>query len=466
MGSVSRYWRLVRIAASGDRKVEELTNAKAFFQQRFTRWVESMDVADLEVQQALLLLMQTKDNSNPNYRELAGLCLRCYISHEIEQECIRLEQKFGDRHGFTRRDLFPFVLNDEGRQPLFQSPDSTYRPLAFQVLQTFDPKQAKLNTWVTRLVKSCRTLNAFLRECGVYLESDWSILNQTRREQLQRILTEFHALSSVEVEQACQLLQAYHQVYRQDRLMQRQQGLVKGKEKCMPPTPDQLTRMVQLLDAPILANRSSSYLLSKLQTIALQIRQFRLAAPPMQSLNQTETPLDVAAPQRDEAEAEQQEFLQVYREQLLICLDEALEQATSDRVGYLQRKKPQNVELYMNALHLFHCQGYSMGEIARQLGMRAQDAVTRLLELKNFRAAVQQKLLILLCDRLLDRAKIYAAPSCLQQLNQRLEVALDEQIAAVIQAAEIEATVARNCPLESLFARRLCHYLDTRRSTS
>ena len=466
MGSVSRYWRLVRIAASGERKVEELASAKAFLQKRFPQWVEPMEVSDLEVQQPLLSLLKTEDSSNLNDRELAGLCLRCYISHEIEQECIRLERKFGDRHGFTRRDLFPFVLDDDGRQPFFQSSDSSYRPLAFQVLQTFDSKQAKLNTWVIRLVKSCRTLNAFLRECGVYLESDWSILNQTKREQLQRILTEFHALSSIEVEQACQLLQAYHQVYRQDRLMQRQQGQLKGKEKCTPPTPDQLTRMAQLLATSMPVNRSPSYLLSKLQTIALQIRQYRLSAPPIQSFNQTETPLDVAAPQRDDVEEEQQEFLQVYRDQLLICLDEALEQATGDRVSYLQRKKPQNVELYISALDLFHCHGYSMGAIARQLGMRAQDAVTRLLELKNFRAAVQQKLLILLCDRLLDRAKIYADPSCLQQLHQRLEVALDEQIAAVIQAAEIEATTARNCPLESLFARRLCHYFDTRRSTS
>ncbi|GAB4383127.1 MAG: hypothetical protein Kow00121_44530 [Elainellaceae cyanobacterium] len=461
MGSASHYWRLIRIDATGQRKVEDLAIAKAFFRQQFPQWVETTEVPDGDIQRELLQRVR-QATGEPGY-EAAALCLRCYISQEIEQECIRLERKFGDRHGITRRDLFPFVLDDDGRQPFGQSSAQSYIPLSFEVLRTFDPNQSKLNSWTVRLLKSRRSLNGFLRECGVYLESDWSILNQTKREQLQRILADFHALTPAEIAKAQALLQAYHTVYRHDRLLKRQQGTLKGKEKCAPPTVDQLSRIGQYLREQAQWTLANEAIMNYLQAIATQIRQYRLSAPPLQSLDQFDSPLDVAAPQLDQAETEQQEFLSFYREQLLICLDQALEQVTNDRLTYLQRKKPQNVELYLQALRLFHCQGQSMGAIARSLGLRAQDTVTRLLELKNLRASVRQQLLILLCDRILDKAQIYATASRLQSLNHQLEAVLEEQITVVMQQAENEATVARNQPLSSLFARRLCHYLDLKR---
>jgi hypothetical protein len=465
MGSASRYWRLVKIDATGQRRVDEWAIAKTFFQQALTPWVDATDLADPPVHQELMDWVQRDMAPTNTDGEQAASCLRCYISEEIEQECIRLERKFGERYGVSRRDLFPFVLDDDGRKPFFSSLSDAYLPLAFEVIKTFNPTQAKLNTWVIRLLKSRRTLNQFLRECGVYLESDWSILCQTNPDQLRRILSEFHTLTSEEVAIACAILKAYHQVYRQDRLMQRHQGILKGKEKCAPPTVDQLTRMGQHLSASVPLKLTNDGILSRLQAIATQVRQSRLSTPTMTSLDQFEKPVEVASPEPDDTETEQQDFLIFYREQLMVCLDDAIAQAVSDRLAYLQRKKPQNVELYLQALQLFHCRGMSMGAIARELQMRAQDAVTRLLELKPFRASVRQKLLMLLCDRLLDKAKTYASANCLHTLEQQLETVLDEQIATVMQQAENEALVARDRPLESLFARRLCHYLD-RRSTA
>ncbi len=52
----------------------------------------------------------------------------------------------------------------------------------------------------------------------------------------------------------------------------------------------------------------------------------------------------------------------------------------------------------------------------------------------------------------------------LQQLEQKVEEALDEEIGEVVQAAEIEVSIANNSSPPSLFAKYLCLYLDLRKS--
>ena len=106
-----------------------------------------------------------------------------------------------------------------------------------------------------------------------------------------------------------------------------------------------------------------------------------------------------------------------------------------------------------------------MSEMATQLGLQAQYQVSRLLKLKELRADIRQRLLSLLSDRILDKAKEYADPERLQSLEQQVQTVLDEQIAATMQQAEAEANIPKDRPLDSLFNRRLCHHLDTLRRT-
>jgi hypothetical protein len=160
-------------------------------------------------------------------------------------------------------------------------------------------------------------------------------------------------------------------------------------------------------------------------------------------------------------QAEQNEFLTFYREQLLNCLDQTVIEVMNDRLSFLQRKSPQTADQFLKALHLFHCRGRSMSDIAVEVGLKAQYQVTRLIKLKEFRADIRRRLLLMLGDRILNKAKVYADPQRLQTLDQQLQAILDEQIANVIQQAEAEASVSRNRPLDSLFARRLCRHLDT-----
>ncbi len=113
--------------------------------------------------------------------------------------------------------------------------------------------------------------NAFLLEHEVYLVSDWAILNDTSSKQLQRILSQFHHLTSWEIQQAMQLLESYHAVYRAQRLRARQAG-VKG---CQPPTTEQLRQMQERLSTQ--TNRMCpETLLAQLEEMASRLRQYRI----------------------------------------------------------------------------------------------------------------------------------------------------------------------------------------------
>jgi hypothetical protein len=477
MGAASKYWRLVRLDATGKRKVEEIDAAKAFFQQQFLDLVGQVDAPDALIQRRLLDLLRDGSeapSSDATSHLMAEHCLRCFISNQIEQVCIQLETQFGSEHGFTRYDLFPYVLDDisEARLRVANRFNQTsYRSFASEILRTFDSERASLATWTTRLIKHHRELNAFLLQHGVYMVSDWAILNDTTSKQLQRIFAEFHNLTPVEIQRASILLESYHAVYRRDRLRQRQAG-VKGQ--CLPPSMDQLQQITSLTRQRANLTLSPEDTMTQLQTIAEHLRQYRIYArggfPATESLDRPETQVVADRLQSSDPmsspddQDEQTEFLRFYRQQFIGCLDQTVEQVTGTRFGHLQRKNSEIAQQFLSALQLFHCQGRSMGEIAPLVGLQAQYQVTRLLKLKEFRADIRQQMLQALRDRTLEKARAYADPNHLQRLDQQVEVALNEQITAVMQEAETEASVAKNRSSSSLLAQRLCRHLDTRRS--
>jgi transcriptional regulator with XRE-family HTH domain len=380
---------------------------------------------------------------------------------------LQLEAKFGIAHGFRCVDLLPYVLDDEGKL----QPATSYQSFSKEILRSFNPEQSSLTTWTTTKVKQHPGLNRFLLECGVYLVSDWAILNDTRPKQLERILREFHSLTPREIQQAKRLLESYHTVYRAERLQQRSTG-VRGK--CTTPTAQQLQQIATLLKGETSQTLKSDTVMIQLQKLASQLRQYRIyirgGSLPTESLDaDTGSKYNllikgIPSPSANalENEDEQAEFLQFYREQFLVCLEQALGLVTQSRVKKLQSKNGEKAQNFLTALQLFHCQNLSMAEIAKRLGLRAQDAVTRLLKLKEFRADVRQQLLVMLHERVLDVAKDYSHPERLQTLEHQVTVALDEQISLIIQEAETQSHTANSSLTNNLFAERLCRYLDAR----
>ncbi len=480
MSAASRYWILVRIDAAGQRKIEEINPAKEFFLSAFPELMTQSEVPDAAIQRKLL---HWRREGTEQVRFLAERCLQCFISSEIERVCQRLEAQFGVEHGFTYRDLLPFVLDDDSRKFTrnTKTPVSTaYQSLQREILNSFDPDQSSLATWTNRRVKHHRELNAFLLEHGVYLVSDWAILNDTTPKQLQRIFLQFHQLTPLEIQQATQLLESYHAVYRAQRLKQRQTGI---KGQCLPPTTEQLHQMAQRLSTQ---RPSPETLLAQLQAMASRLREYRIhvrgGSLPTESIDAT---LPGAMNDRisftnfvdnRDSNDEQTEFLDLYRQQFLTCLDQAVAQVTDNQVTKLNRKNPQKAQKFLIALELFHCQGRSMGEIAKIVNLQAQFQVSRLLQLKSFRADVQQQLLVLLRElcfsaalryRLSNEAKAYSDPQRLQTLNQQIEEALEEQVSRMLEEAATEASTAtftKNIATSSLFSERLCCHLDTRKN--
>jgi hypothetical protein len=461
MGAAWKYWQLVRINSAGGRKVEEIPAAKAFFQQQFPELAGAAEVADAQVQRHLLQLMRAEAMpENTTDQQMAECCLRCFISHQSDRVCGDLEERFGEKGGFTRSELLLLVLDDvEVLKPKQNSlaQSSGYQSLASKVLQTFDPEQSQLSTWTKHLVVS--RLNAFLLKCGVYLASDWSILNGMTTERLQRLLAQVYVLTPLEIERSRQVLESYHAIYRQDHIQQRRPG---SCLRCESPTPEQLIRMVEYLHTKGIQGYSQEQVIHQLHALADRIRRSR--TPKLQSVDAPESRALADKPQTPEPHDEDthNEFLTRYRQEFRNCLEQAIEQVMSDRIAYHCNRKPPSDQSFLSALHLFYCQHQSMGEIAPQVNLQKQYQVSRLLELKPFRADVRQKMLLALRDRCQELAANYINPTQLENLEQKLDAALQEEIDKVISADEAQATTPnRSC--KNLFARRLCRHLDTRR---
>lgn len=462
MTSASKYWTQVKIDAAGNYRFVENIQAKAFFRQLFPDINES-DVPDALVQGQLVQLMQASETVN---NSIAKTCLQCFISNQTYQVCQNLATQFGIEHGFKVSDLLVFVL-DEPRPA-----NSSYHSLQSKIIDSFDPEQSSLATWSTKLVKHHKELNKFLLQCGVYLVSDWAILNDTSSKQLQRIFSQFYQLTRWEIQQASQLLESYHTVYRVQRLQQRQQP---SRRPCLPPTKEQLQQIGKHLSKPGSLLLAQENLLAQLQEIATRLREYRIHVRggklatesidvPNSYATQTSNSLSVFEwIDNSEEPDEQTDFLNFYRQQLLTCLDQALEQVTNERVKYLERKDPEKAQKFLTALQLFHCRGASMTEIAPIINLPAQFNVSRLLNLKALRADVQQKLLVLLRDRISERTKAYTNPDHLQLI----EEALKEQITLLIQEVRKEAstpTKAKTHNTQSLFSKRICPLLDDMRT--
>jgi len=443
-----RYWQLVRLDSSGNTRTDEISKAKNYFEQKYLS-VEDSDTIDRAIAKALWQVMTAEIH--------AFLCLRCYVSHQILQVCLHLERQFGSNYGFRLEELLPYVLDDDGKEH-----HSTYQPLSHQILQKFDPDRSSLSTWTTKLVKQHRELNAFLLQYGVYLLSDWAILNDTSTQKLQRVLSNFHQLTSKEIASAIALLESYHAIYRQERLRQRQQGCALGQ--CQPPTIEQLQQIAQRLKGEAIAPDA---ILTRLQSLAQLLRQHRVHARgnlPTTSLDAPSTkPIieAIAIAEPDEEISGQTKFLQNYRQQLLSALDGAFEQAIAVRLEGKTIKAQQRAKIFAIALQLFHCQDMAMGEIATQVGLKAQFEVTRLLKLKEFRTDVRHYLLQALQASVRDLAAEHMDLERLTALDNEIAAALAEQIDSLLRDAESEAKTTKSYTTETLFARRLCLYLDS-----
>ena len=334
-------------------------------------------------------------------------------------------------------------------------------PLAVKILETFNPQKANLSTWTTRLVKQNRELLRFLLEQGVYLISNWAILNDTNLKQVSRILSEFHNLTPIEVDLASKLLACYHAVYRQDRLKNRQS---KGK-KCQTPSREQLERIASLINKKANLAFSAQQTLFQLEKLAGLLREYRIhvrGGRCQQELSLDNSEINTEAIQasitadKSDSYSDRSDFLKSYQEQFQQSLDSSIEYVISTRLSKFKEKKAAKAPKFLTALELFHCQGESMSAIAPIIGLQAQYQVTRLLKLKELRADIRHKMLQLMRDWILNQSN-FEEPQLLKAREQEIAAALEKQIDLVQAGAEKEVSIIANT--QSFFAQRICDYL-------
>ncbi|HIK19123.1 MAG TPA: hypothetical protein IGS53_28100 [Leptolyngbyaceae cyanobacterium M33_DOE_097] len=362
MNGLSKYWTLIRIdaAEAGEGyKIQPLTSAQDFVLTKFTELDDSQKTENFTVQSELFYLARTNTTCQEESTR-AELCLRCYISHPILQACQKRARLFGTGKGFTYRDLLPFVLNDDGRSQL-----QTFVPFSIEILNSFSPeRQCSLGKWADLRVKRHPELNQFLLEHGLRFCSDWALLNRADPRDFKGI--DRH------------LIEVFHQVYRRDRPQQHRQGL---RQKCPDPTTAQLQEMAQLLrDRQVLISSASS-VISQLKSIASMLRQEEIWG---RSGFPVTEPLEVTDPTTGETtvkeipdetysnnlETENQLELQNFcQEQLLCCLDEAIQSGISEHVRQLEQR-PRYAHLAHQvepALRLLYFEKQSQAQIAASL---------------------------------------------------------------------------------------------------
>jgi hypothetical protein len=438
MDTAFRYWQLIRLDSSGRCYGQVIARVKTWLQTTFANQINDPATTDRQLQAALLTICQAHQAN----ADLALLSLRCYISHQIRTVCVQLASQFGDNYSFSAADLYPLVLDDDGRD------SSDYRCLSLKILDSYDATKAQLNTWTTRLVKNHPEINQALLERGLYRISDWAILNDTTPDQVQRILQQYHRCSDAEITLAVHLLNRYQAVYSLDRLRSGKTG------RCQPPTPEQLERMDP--------QRSPRVVLSLLKQLASQLRQYRIHARSGNPMPYGGDGLDwerylhgqdESSPAGDDA---QFAFLEAYQQALRQCLEGVLTEAIQTNMAKLQKRKPPKHQVYVQGLQLFHCEGLSMTKLAPQVGLSSQVQVNRLLQLKRLRADVRTLLIPQLQERVRAEALDFISADRLKQIDQTLEYLLTERVDQIVDDAAREAQMPQGRTAKSLFAHQLC----------
>jgi hypothetical protein len=399
METLAKYWKIMRLQGSGDIVATDRPTALQHLNAEYGEFADQDPLPDRALQ--ILLARQLQQS-----HVAAALCLRCFASYYILMSCQRLVKNYGQHYGFGVLDLVPVTLNDDGSLAIeivqhegtlsIQRPQNTankqgnrFQPLAFRILEKFDPEKSGLGTWASRLTWQDAKLKKLLKEeYGILMIGDWALLNDTQPSTFQRILikhfnfpdpaleqakTPAYAAAIKELNQLVAALQVYHDVYVAEHTPKRGRA-------CPEPTIAQCQRMMaqlQLSPGTIGSPDSAEAFRSgNLMTIADYIRRHRLKLLP---------PSDLA--QRPSASSDTpiipEEFLQLFNRYLGL----AVTQAITQRLEH-PSMKPEKASNILKVLDRQYRQGMPQGDIAKDLGFPRQDTVSKLLDFKHLKIGI------------------------------------------------------------------------------
>jgi DNA-directed RNA polymerase specialized sigma24 family protein len=214
-------------------------------------------------------LLEARAGGQARELDEAGLllCLRCRVSHAAEQKILALVRHFGQRHQLDPIDLAATVL-DDGGDPLpwasVGTSGAAHRPFSLEVIDSYRPELAGLGHWTRLRVQSHPPLVRLLREHGLLLQRDWSLLAHASPGRMARAW-EQHGSAALSPAQVATLHLRFRDHYRQARAERLAAAWEPG------------ALFLSALDPPTAAPLS----LGRLQAMATALRRDRLAALPM-----------------------------------------------------------------------------------------------------------------------------------------------------------------------------------------
>ncbi|BAY83939.1 hypothetical protein NIES267_34330 [Calothrix parasitica NIES-267] len=467
-----RYYNILRINPA--RNSVGYTKTRLGIAREFV----NTSVYDVENSNLLDDLLSCFKDKNPYSsvinRAKAGLCLRCYVSHAIVEECRRIDNLYSGNKKFSYRDFLPLVLNDDGQQLIILASDgrtqltldtnsvtneSTINLFSVQVLQSFDPdleSGMSLYNWVRLRTRQNHQVRTFLSNSGLNHLSDWAILNRATTEQIGRLSL-----------QEQRIIEAYHAVYRRDRI---EKPCLKPI-RCPDPTSAQLQEMSVYLRYRKVSIDTPTLLLQELYRIALQLRRYDIWSyrEPLEIYDaQSDTLIprsDLPTDSFDEVDIERLEISQFLQEHLESALTRAIRMEVEAKIQELRNSSryapfaPQ----YLQGLKLYYSESMSLGDIAPILGMRSWNQARRILDpgklLLQVRAKTEDSMLESILRLAGQRGFTPIPPkaSYFKALAEEVESYIDEEI---FQEASEEMRAGRNRSMNSPYAQAIVSFLQ------
>ncbi len=492
----SRYWMILIITNPRNKdnrltrgyKERESDLAKQFFTENFPEESNQKTLSKQVNKNIQTDLWNIFHNPTLDFkiRALAGLCLRCYISHAIVKTCILItNNNFGidTPKPFTYHELLPYVLNDDGKTLIILDRDVKNQLIlkengstqaisnkgnyqSVEILRTYNPNLSKtesLDNWTIRCTRQNKELRNFLLEYRIGVPSDWSVLCKDIPNSLKSHLQNHE----------CEILEVFHQVYRRDRRSSGQTG------KCTNPTKEQLQEMLASLKEKNINLNSHEELIRQLKEIAHILRQDiyskKLGTPHAESID---TPLQTDENNNyslqshlppgsylDPVLIEWQELLNFLNQLFIEVLSQAIAQRISDKISDLakSRKYSRFASIFPEALKLYYRDKnpLSIGQIAEQWSIDRSQArrIFKLKELiKSTEYLTQEMLIKHLIENPVD-SRLTSLSKNPEKLGHIAEAIKEYMHQMAFKEAFAEISNGRYLSRNSLFAQLLRRYL-------
>ncbi|NEO14752.1 MULTISPECIES: hypothetical protein [unclassified Moorena] len=473
-------------------KVCHHNKAQEFFQQTLLGLDPKQKLSaqwERDIQDLLLSWFRAEPSTvETTSQALAGLCLRCYVSSSILKACKTLASQFCLDYRLTYRELLSYVLNDDGKTPIILDSDGktqlvlnqqgqikrglgqffTIDVLASYRLNSSD--RLSLDNWAYRKTKQHPDIKRCLAEQGLPLSSNWSLLGRVKLRHLEQLYPRDR-----------KLVETFHTVYSQDRQQQRRNRVnhrVNHRvNQCLEPRDDQLQDMLHLLPERGVIINSTKELHKELTRIAKGLQEEEIWSRRGSPIWE---PLEARVPETGEyvpkelpdlnsintidhlGQSELQDFLE---QGLIEVLDHAIGQALVEHIASLEQSRRYAcfASKVIPGFRFFYCEGKSLKEIATLLNMTNHSQASRVLAPGKLLNHVQYLSvenffqLISTTTKGLGLEENATKLDYLSNVMQEVEAFLNTQ---VFQAAVAELSTSKSRSMNSLYAQRLCRYLD------